>query len=170
MASRRNDRMIEGAEIRSRNFSGKEGKYNVKGQRNFLLLLDQATADEMSAEGYNVKAFDPREEGDQPQAFIKVKVNMDSEWPPQLYLVTSTGKTLLGADDLQVLDWSQITNADIIINPSKWTGPDGKEITTAYLQKGYFTIYEDELDRKYADVSDSALSSIQEPDPTDLDY
>ncbi|NMC58666.1 MAG: hypothetical protein GYA51_04660, partial [Candidatus Methanofastidiosa archaeon] len=39
--------IVENARIAFRNFSGKEGKYNPAGRRNFCVFLDPKTAEEL---------------------------------------------------------------------------------------------------------------------------
>ena len=76
-----------------------------------------------------------------------------------MVLITSRGKTNLGEADISLLDWAEITNVDLIINP--YIGP-GRETPTAYLDSLYVTIQEDELELKYLDVPDSALAGLTE--------
>lgn len=158
VGDRRPDITMEGVELLFRNFSGKEGEMNPKGQRNFCVVLEDDVAQAMAKDGFNVKQLKPREEDDEGKYFIKVKVNFESQWPPRIYLITSRGKTILGPEDMPVLDWTQITNSDLIVSPSNWKTASGSGVTL-YLKSGYFTIYEDELDLKYADL-DSAKSGI----------
>ena len=160
MARRSEDVTMEGVQIRIRNFSGKEGRYNPKGQRNFLVLLNDDVAEKMDNDGWNVKYLKPRDEDERPQPFLKVKVNFDSEPAPRLVLVTTRNKTTLGADDVMLLDWADIISTDLIISPYHWD-VEGKQGITAYLRSGYFTIDENELDRKYADVPDAGVDSAQ---------
>lgn len=163
MARRTEDVTMEGVQIRIRNFSGKEGRYNPKGQRNFLALVPDEIATQMENDGWNIKELKPKEEGDPPQKFLKVKVNIDSDPMPRLVLVTSRGKTRLDATDesMTVLDWSDVIEADLIVNPYHWN-VDGNSGITAYLRAGYFKIREDDLDLKYADTPDteSAKSTV----------
>lgn len=157
--TRLDDVTMQGVQIRIRNFSGKEGQYNVKGQRNFLVLLDDDIAEAMGEDGWNIKYFDPRDDQEKPQAFLKVKVNYNGDPKPRITLVTSRSKTRLEEDDISLLDWADIINVDLIINPYSYEF-NGKTGITAYLRSGFFTIQEDELDLKYADVPDSAQSSV----------
>lgn len=158
--ARKDDVIMEGVQIRIRNFSGIEARFNAKGQRNFLVLLDDETALKMLADGWNVKHLKPREEDESPQPFLKVKVNFDSEPKPRLVLVTSHNKTTLGEEDMPLLDWADIISSDLSINPYHWD-VEGKQGITAYLSSGYFTINENELDRKYSDVPENRVGSAQ---------
>ena len=55
---------IENAKIRFRNFSGKEGRFNPAGRRNFCVFLDDDTANDLKDEGWNIKWLNPRAEDD----------------------------------------------------------------------------------------------------------
>lgn len=153
-----NNIVIENAQIRFRNFSGKPGKYNAEGRRNFCVLLDDDIVGPLKADGWNVKYLNPRDEGDLPQAYLQVAVSYDNI-PPKIYLITSTGKTLLDEDSINILDWAEIENVDLIIRPYIWEVND-KSGVKAYCKSMYVTIVQDEFDKKYSDVPDSAASAM----------
>lgn len=153
--------IIENARIVFRNFSGKEGKYNRAGDRNFCVLLDHDLAERLSADGWNVKVLKPREEGDEPQPYIEVSLNYRGYKPPMAVLVTERGRTLLDESDINILDWAEIRNVDLSINPYSWD-INGKTGIKAYLKAIYVSIVEDELEKKYSEVPDSAMNVIPE--------
>lgn len=140
--------MVEGAQIIFRNFSGKEGQYNREGDRNFAVILDPELAEQMLKDGWNVRYLEPREEGDDPTPYIQVAVNFKNR-PPRVVLLTSTGRTTLDESSVEVLDWADVKNADLIARGYEWT-VNGKSGTKAYLQSLFITIEEDALERKYA--------------------
>lgn len=150
--------VFENVRILFRNFTGKEGTYNVRGDRNFCIALTDEVAEDMKANGWNIKYLKPREEGDAPLAYIPVRVNFGGR-PPRVVMVTSRGKTTLGEDEVAILDWADIENVDVIIRASHWE-VNGKTGIKAYAQSVYVTIIEDDLERKYVDVPDSAVSSM----------
>lgn len=152
---------LENVRIVFRNFSGKPGRYNKEGERNFSALLPDDIAALMEADGWNVRWLKPRDEEDKPQAHIPVKINFRSRRPPKFVLVTSRGKTPLDEDTVGMLDWADIINVDLIVNPYVRPRDDGDGFTvTAYLKSIFVTIREDDLDIKYADVPDNALDSL----------
>lgn len=152
---------IEGAKIVFRNFSGKEGRYNPAGRRNFSVLLNPEFAQQLLADGWNVKFLQPKEEDDIPQAHLQVRVAY-GPYPPKVVLITSRGKTALSEDEINILDWAEIANVDLIVRPYTWE-VQGKQGISAYLKAAYITIVEDEFERKYADcpdVPDSAQNTV----------
>lgn len=150
---------IENAKIRFRNFSGKEGRYNPAGRRTFCVLLDPDIAEVLREEGWNIKVLSPRDEGDLPQPYLQVEARFDN-FPPRVVLITGSGKTLLDENSINILDWAEIQNVDLTISPSRWE-VNGKTGIKAYLKNIYVTIVEDEFEKKYADVPDSAQNSME---------
>lgn len=145
---------MEGVRIIFRNFAGKEGQYNREGDRNFAVLIDDDTANAMSDDGWNVKWLKPREDDEAeetPQAYLPVSVNFKGR-PPRVVLVTSRGRTNLDEEAVDILDWVDITNVDMIVRPYDWS-VNGKTGIKAYLQSIYITIQEDALEIKYAELN-----------------
>lgn len=144
--------IMEGVRIIFRNFAGKEGQYNREGDRNFAVLLDEKTASLMAEDGWNVKMLKPRgeEEDAVPQAYLPVAVNFRGR-PPRIVLITSHNRTVLDEREVEMLDWVDILNVDLIVRPYEWTVNDKSGIK-AYLQSMYITIQEDPLEAKYAEL------------------
>lgn len=150
-----NDHVVmEGVKIIFRNFSGKEGPYNREGDRNFAVLLDEEVAKAMAEDDWNVKWLKPRPEdeeaGETPQAYLPVAVNFKGR-PPRIVLISSRGRTNIGERQVEMLDWVDILNVDLIVNPYAWTVRDKSGIK-AYLQSMFITIEEDPLEIKYSQV------------------
>lgn len=150
--ARDNTVLMEGVRIIFRNFAGKEGQYNREGDRNFSVLLDDKTAEAMAADEWNVKWLRPREDEEDsvPQAYLPVSVNFKGR-PPRIVLITTRGRTNLDESQVEMLDWCDILNVDLIVSPYAWTVNDKSGIK-AYLQSLYVTIQEDPLEIKYSDL------------------
>jgi len=147
---------IENAQIAFRNFAGKEDKFNPAGSRNFCIILDPEVALMLKRDGWNIRQLNPREEGDIPQDYMSVAVKYDFR-PPKIVLISpSTGsKTFLDAETVHILDWADIANVDLMINPYHWD-VNGKTGIKAYLKKMFIILEEDELERKYAEPMPNA--------------
>lgn len=145
--------LMEGVRIIFRNFAGKEGQYNREGDRNFAVLLDDTVAEAMTNDGWNVKWLKPREDDEEEteQAYLPVSVKYSAGRPPRIVIITSRGRTNMGEDEVEMLDWADIVNVDLIVRPYEWS-VSGKTGTKAYLQSMYITIEEDALEQKYAEM------------------
>lgn len=136
-----------------RNFSGEERPpFNKAGDRNFAVELDQEQATYLASLGYNVKTREAIDEGDAPTFNIQVKVKFKNR-PPKVYMITSTGRTLLDEGLVGVLDSVDFLMVDIICVPFDWEiQATQKSGVSAYLKTGFFTIDEDPLELKYAQL------------------
>ena len=154
----KNNIMIENGRIGFRNFSGKEGKFNPAGRRNFCVFLDEETAINLIRDGWNVRWLEPKNEGDEKQAYLQVTVSYENI-PPKIIIISSKGKTVLNAETVSLLDWVEIKEVDLIIRPYNWE-VSGKFGVKAYIKSMYVTMVEDAFESKYYDVPDSATDAI----------
>ena len=140
---------IDDARIIYRNFSGEGSKFNREGDRNFSLIIDDpAIADELVAQGWNVKIREPREEGDDPFIHLPVKVKFNDRGP-NVYLQSGNRRVRLDEESISCLDNVDIINVDLDIRPYDWE-VNGKTGRSAYLHSMCVT---QEVDR-FADRFD----------------
>ena len=83
--------------------------------------------------------------------FIKVEASYRAR-PPRVICIPSITKnrTYLTEATIASLDYAEILNVDLTINPYPWE-VNGKSGVKAYLGTMYVTIQEDPLDAKYTD-------------------
>lgn len=155
----KNNIVIEDAKIGFRNFTGNAGKFNAAGKRNFCVFLDQELAAVLENDGWNVRYLQPRDETEEQRPYLQVAVSYENV-PPKIVLVTTKGKTILDENTVNILDWAEIAEVDIVIRPYNWEVND-KSGVKAYVKHMYVTIVEDEFESKYYDVPDSAANTIK---------
>ena len=160
--------VIEDAQFPSfggRNFSGAErtdrntGRIvNREGQRNFNVVIpDDQFAQDMINDGWNVKYWEPRNEGENPYYYLQIKVNMSSKWPPKIFIKSDNATLKItedNQDELNQLDTSDFDYMDIEINPSHYD-VNGKTGISAYLTEFHGKLHVDEWKKKWEDPDDS---------------
>lgn len=133
-----------------RNFEGRKEKYNKDGKKTFCVVIDDAEkAQQLAADGWNVRILAAREEGDEPVHYIPVELRFD-RFPPKAYMITRRNKTELDEESIKALDYAEIRYVDLTIRPRIWEDDDGETKIKAYLKHLYATIEEDVFAEKYA--------------------
>ena len=141
---------LEGVRIIWRNFKGKESAFNRRGDRNFCVVLTQEIADQLKADGWNVKTKPARDEYEEPLYYLTVAVNYNNI-PPRVYLISSGKKQLLNEDTVGLVDDVEIETCDLVLSPYHWT-VNGKSGIKAYLKTAYIVMVEDKFASKYNQV------------------
>lgn len=149
--------VLEGARIKFKNFTGEQRQYNPAGQRNFVLCLPDELAQQLAAEGWNVKWKPGRhpEDPDEAQLVVKVKYNEsgdDRSRDPIAYLIQGRRKIALDGRTVATLDRLAPLNIDLVVRPYVWD-INGNVGITAYLDEIYYTAVEG-LSSKYADYEE----------------
>ena len=76
-------------------------------------------------------------------------------------MIAGNKKMKLEEDRINILDWAEIENVDIVIRPYNWE-VNGQTGVKAYLKNMYVTIVRDEFADKYDDIPESATSVSME--------
>jgi len=157
----------QNARLFFKNFKGEAKRYNLEGQRNFCLGLEEDEAQRLKADGWNIKWLKPLEDGVPGQAVVEVKVHFGGK-PPKIILISNEGKnrTTLKAETVAIMDAATFTKVDLIIVGNPRVEDDGSIKYKGYLDTMYATLYENELDKLYAETPGDA--AVDEP-PFDAD-
>jgi hypothetical protein len=144
---------IEDAKIIWPNFSGAKDQFNAEGDRNFNIHLTKQQADDLAADGWNVKCKParPNDEDGEERCVLKVTVNFNNK-PPKIVMVGSKtrNRTELGADIAGLMDSAELITVDLSFVPYFWEMKSGACGVSAYLKTLYCVVQEDELDQKWA--------------------
>ena len=160
-------RIIEDARLMFKNFSGAESEYNAAGDRNFCVVLDPETAQEMREVGWNVKELPPRPdyEDEGPTEYIKVKLSYRfEERAPLIVRINGKKRVNLTERTVSSLDWDDIEHVDLEIRPYNWE-KGSRTGVTAYLKSMYVTVKEDKLAAKYAESLEDSSPLLDEEVP-----
>ncbi|WP_288617769.1 hypothetical protein [uncultured Eubacterium sp.] len=123
---------IDDARIIFKNFSGEESKFNRAGDRNFAVRINDPDAvDQLTADGWNVTVKPPKEEGDDPYMYIKVKIKFNDRGP-KVFLKSGKHVRRLSEQNVGLLDSIDILRVDLDLRAYDWE-VNGKTGRTAYL-------------------------------------
>lgn len=144
---------LEDVQIIFRNFTGRKGMYNAEGDRSFAVKLTPEWAQALTERGWNVKYLRPRDEDEVSEAYIGVKVNFDGPRPPKIFMISPSTKrrTQLGVDEVELLDYVDILQIDVILSPFPYDF-NGRSGISVYLDSLYVTIIENALEVKYGNM------------------
>lgn len=124
---------IADARIIYRNFAGVASKFNREGERNFAVIIpDQAIADQLIEDGWNVKIKQPRDGYEDPFMFLPVKIRFNGRGPAA-YVASGDSYTRLNEDTIGMLDEIDIASVELDLRPYDWE-VNGSTGRTAYLQ------------------------------------
>lgn len=143
---------VEGARMIFRNFRGEATKFNAEGKRNFCVVLSPQKAQKMEAAGWAIKYTKPRDEYEDPEAYIKVNLVFGKN-PPKIVLVSGANKTILDEGAVSMLDFVDPGNIDICIRPYNYE-VGGRTGVSAYCKSLYVNIDPDPFEEKYAHLGE----------------
>lgn len=123
---------VDGARITFKNFAGRAERYNREGDRSFALIIpNEEIANELIADGWNVKIKPPRMEGDAPFMYMNIKVKY-GRGDIDAYLISGDRRIQLDSESIGCLDTMNLASVDLDIRP--WDHPSGEYARSAYLQ------------------------------------
>ena len=147
---------LDGVHIRKRNFRGERVKYNDRGNRTCLLILDKEQAeragfktiadfvDHLRSENWKVGFFPVRDDDEEPDAFMQVNAVYNEYEHPNIYLKNGRSSILLDEESVGEIDYADIANVDCILYLNHWKY-DGSEGYNNRIKSMEVTILEDEI-------------------------
>ncbi|MBR5862190.1 MAG: hypothetical protein IKZ08_02575 [Bacteroidales bacterium] len=142
---------IDDARIIFRNFEGRGDQYNREGERNFAVIIPtQEMAGALADAGWNVTIRAPREPGEEPFMFLKVKVNYYDNFGPVAYLNSAGNVRKLDEESIGILDKIELARVDMDIRPHDWNYA-GRSGRTARLDKIHVIQELDRFAARYAE-------------------
>jgi len=141
----RNYLVIENAKILFRNFEGKEKKNNRAGERNFCVKIDDPElAQQLAADGWNIKTLTSRDGEDDDTHFIQVKVGYEKGKPPIIKIKTENTEIYYDEETVKNLDNAELADIKVVITPYHWE-VNGKSGIKAYLKTMKATLIDDDF-------------------------
>lgn len=140
---------IENARVLFKNFSGTPSDFNRDGVKTCSIILPPDLADQLSAEGWNVRAYQRNPE-EPPVFFTELAINFGGR-PPMIYRVAGNTKTLLDENTIKVLDAEDIVYVDVVVSPYQWS-VGAKSGIKGYVHTMYAVVEEDVFAGKYANI------------------
>ena len=121
-----------------RDFSCKGGGRYKAWCPNFNAVVTEEMAHKLMDEGFSVKEYEDRD----GNVMYKIKINCRFDnIPPKIYKVCGKKKIRLDEETIKDLDKDEIVRVDMTLSRSSGGA--------TYLNTGYFTIEEDEIDKLY---------------------
>ena len=134
-------------------FDGRADTFNDEGDHNFTVIIDdEDTAQRLRDEGWNIRTFEGKEEGDPPEHTLKVKISYRFE-APKIFLIKGQRKYRADEADLADIKRSTCEQIDVIITPSRWVQGSRTGIS-AYCKEMYAQIKESRFSAQYADYEE----------------
>lgn len=154
--AKREDLIIENAELKFLNFEGREDRnpktgkiMNSEGKRNFHVVVPEELVDTLTKDGWNVKEL-AHEEGE--PAVHTVKVNVSYRYrEPVILKYEGRREIRLSEESVATLDYEDVISADLIIHPSEYLKDDGSTGLSGYLTELRIKVKGSPFAEKYAD-------------------
>lgn len=118
------------------NFRGEPSQYNKDGRKEFNVVVEtEELANQLIADGWNVKHTKVQEEGDEPTYYLPVTVAYEN-FPPEIYMIDELTKrrTLLDDATVGLLDTADITKINLEVSGYNWN-VNGRSGIKAYVRR-----------------------------------
>lgn len=133
-------------------FDGRADTFNDEGDHNFTIIVPRERAMEMMEYGWAIRELEPREEGDEPEFILKVKISYRYD-PPKIYLIKGDRKMRASEPDLADIRRDVTEQISVIITPSRWINGNRSGVT-AYVKELYAKVRQSRFSEMYADYEE----------------
>lgn len=152
------DLKVKHAAILWSNFAGQPTAYNAAGgKRTFILVLTPEVGRDLQERGWNIKFREPDEKHDEALVFTEIVVNLDSAYPPTIYICSEfrgkKTKREATEDDVNKLDSRKFSDISVMIHPYEHGRPNPSGATVkGYLRDMYVVLAnDDEFEDDYSE-------------------
>jgi hypothetical protein len=137
------------------NWDGRaDGGFNNEGDHNFTVSLPPELGEKLKSEGWNVKTYEAREEGDPPEYTLEIKISYKFN-PPKIYFIKNDRKVRIWDErDLADVTRAATKQVNVVFTPSRWER-NGRSGITAYVRELYVEIRESRFADKYKDFEEA---------------
>lgn len=140
---------VENARLMFTNFSGAETQYNAAGKRNFCVeITNPDMIDSLKKEGVNIKTRQVSEY-DPPIFYVKVNVNFNSAYPPEVNMYTRRKVNRLDEMTVGMLDNADIIDSEVEFTTYTYDPRSGG--SSCYLRRLEVAIAESNFAKRYLD-------------------
>lgn len=125
------------------NFSGDPARdrFGSDTRKANVIIPDHNQAQELIDAGFNVKVTKPSPDNEDnfvPTYFVPITINYDTNWPPNIYLVSMDGRPkLLNENTVGRLDKVNVRNVNVVLNPyyNQRTRSSSLYVRTMYVEQ-----------------------------------
>lgn len=165
-----NTLIFDNERITFRNFSGRAGKYNDEGERDFCAIIsDSDMAQRLADEGWNISIIKPRDEDDETGHVLRVKVTKKARDGkgftrlPSIYKHKNGNHVKLTDRTVGDLDYDEIVETSFVVRGFMYE--PGK--ISAWLNSMDVVIAEDPFADRYGRPTDDFMNA---PETDDLPF
>lgn len=113
-------------------------RFHSPGRKCNIIIPNPEMAQAMIADGFNVKATNPRPEEDPatfvPTFFVSANTNYECKYPPRIFLVAGDNPpALMSPETVGIIDTIRVANVDAVLNVRAWEKGKTLYVNTMYV-------------------------------------